>query len=117
MLDWIRFVLSALFLLLGLFVLVSGVLGVFRFRQTLNRIHAAALIDTLGIASVFLGLIIAEGMRYRLQDHFRGYRVAAKKGELQLIYFVNAVINEATEYATYDAWVEQAAKRAEELGM
>ena len=63
------------------------------------------------------GLIIAEGMRYRLQDHFRGYRVAAKKGELQLIYFVNAVINEATEYATYDAWVEQAAKRAEELGM
>ena len=62
MLDWIRFVLSALFLLLGLFVLVSGVLGVFRFRQTLNRIHAAALIDTLGIASVFLGLIIAEGL-------------------------------------------------------
>ena len=63
------------------------------------------------------GLVIAEGMRFRLEDHFRGYRVAAKKGELQLIYFVNAVINEATEYATYDAWVEQAGKRAEELGM
>ena len=63
------------------------------------------------------GLIIAGGMNYKLEEHFMGYRVAAKKGELQLIYFVNGVINEATEYATYDTWVEQAEKRAEELGM
>ncbi|MBR6028980.1 MAG: monovalent cation/H(+) antiporter subunit G [Clostridia bacterium] len=61
MLEWARFVLSALLLALGLFVLASGVLGVFRFRQTLSRVHAAALVDTLGIASMFAGLIVAEG--------------------------------------------------------
>ena len=61
MLDWIRFVLSAAFLLLGLFVMLSGVLGIFRFRQALSRMHAAALLDTLGIASVALGLMIADG--------------------------------------------------------
>lgn len=63
------------------------------------------------------GLAIAEEIRFQPQEHFMGYRVAAKKGELQLIYFVNAVINEATEYATYDAWMEQAGKRAQELGL
>ena len=49
MLELIRFVLSALFTLAGLFVLVSGVVGVFRFRYSMNRMHAAALGDTLGI--------------------------------------------------------------------
>lgn len=43
MLELIRFVLSALFTLAGLFVLVSGVVGVFRFRYSMNRMHAAAL--------------------------------------------------------------------------
>ena len=37
MLELIRFVLSALFTLAGLFVLVSGVVGVFRFRYSMNR--------------------------------------------------------------------------------
>jgi len=63
------------------------------------------------------GLIVAGDMSFKPERHFMGYRVAAKKGELQLIYFVNGVINEATEYATYDAWLEQAGQRAEELGM
>lgn len=52
MLELIRFVLSALFTLAGLFVLVSGVVGVFRFRYSMNRMHAAALGDTLGILCV-----------------------------------------------------------------
>ena len=63
------------------------------------------------------GLVIAEGMEYQLEDHFTGYRVAAKKGEIQLIYFVNGVINEVTASGTYDSWLDEAAKRAEELGM
>lgn len=60
-LDVIRFVLSAMCTLSGLFVLISGVLGVFRFRYALSRIHAAALLDTLGILLMLLGVIIAEG--------------------------------------------------------
>ena len=62
MLELIRFVLSALFTLAGLFVLVSGVVGVFRFRYSMNRMHAAALGDTLGILCVLLGVMIAEGL-------------------------------------------------------
>lgn len=61
MLEWLRFTASAVFLLIGLFVLLSGVVGIFRFRQALSRVHAAALIDTLGIASICLALIIADG--------------------------------------------------------
>ena len=62
MLELIRFVLSALFTLAGLFVLVSGVVGVFRFQYSMNRMHAAALGDTLGILGVLLGVMIAEGL-------------------------------------------------------
>ena len=46
--EIIRFGISAALTLAGLFVLVTGVVGVFRFRYALSRIHAAALLDTLG---------------------------------------------------------------------
>ena len=62
MLEFIRFLLSAVLTLAGLFVLVSGVVGVFRFRYSMNRMHAAALGDTLGILCVLLGVMVAEGL-------------------------------------------------------
>ena len=61
MLDILRFALSLVLTLGGLFVLISGVVGVFRFPYALSRIHAAALGDTLGIALMLLGLMVAEG--------------------------------------------------------
>jgi len=61
MLDIIRFVISCGFTLAGLFVLISGVVGIFRFKYALNRIHAAALFDTLGITLMLLGLMVAFG--------------------------------------------------------
>lgn len=61
MLDTIRFILSAVLTLSGLFVLISGVVGIFRFKYALSRIHAGALFDTLGILLMLLGVIIAEG--------------------------------------------------------
>lgn len=61
MLETIRFILSALLTLAGLFVLISGVVGVFRFKYALSRIHAGALFDTLGILLMLLGVIVAEG--------------------------------------------------------
>lgn len=60
-LDWIRFGLSAVFTLFGLFVLLSGIVGLFRFKYSLSRIHASALYDTAGILSMALGVIIAFG--------------------------------------------------------
>ena len=61
MLDTIRFILSTLLTIGGLFVLVSGVLGIFRFKNSLSRIHAAALFDTLGILLMLTGVMIATG--------------------------------------------------------
>ena len=61
MLNILRFALSLILTLGGLFVLISGVVGVFRFPYALSRIHAAALGDTLGIALMLLGVMVAEG--------------------------------------------------------
>ena len=61
MLDWVRFVLSAVLTLGGLFCLLSGVVGVYKFRYALSRVHAAALIDTVGILLMLLGVIVATG--------------------------------------------------------
>ena len=61
MLDTIRFILSTVLTIGGLFVLISGVLGIFRFRNSLSRIHAAALFDTLGIVLMLLGVMVATG--------------------------------------------------------
>ena len=56
------FALCALLMLLGLFFEVSAVIGVFRFRYVLNRMHAAAMGDTMGIFLMLLGLAVANGL-------------------------------------------------------
>ena len=61
MLDWIRFALSAVLTVFGLFVLVTATMGLFRFRYVLNRIHATALADTLAVLTILAGLALAWG--------------------------------------------------------
>lgn len=63
-LEWIRFLAGAVFLLIGLGIFVIEMIGVFRFRYVLNRMHAAAMGDTLGIGSCLLGLIIMCGWNF-----------------------------------------------------
>ena len=60
--EWIRFGVCALLALAGLFVLVSATLGIFRFRYALSRIHAAALVDTIGVLLLLCSLVLAQGM-------------------------------------------------------
>ena len=62
MLEWLRFALSALLILAGLCFVVSAVAGVYRFKYVLNRMHAAALGDTLGILLIVLGLVVKGGL-------------------------------------------------------
>ena len=62
--EWIRFGVSAAFLFAGLFMFVAAAIGVNRFRRALNRIHAAALGDTLGILFMILGLVIWKGFSF-----------------------------------------------------
>ena len=61
MIDIIRLIACILLTGLGLCCLVSGVVGVFRFKYALSRIHAAALLDTVGILLMLLGVIVATG--------------------------------------------------------
>ena len=63
------------------------------------------------------GLALAEDLYFVLEEQYLGDRVAAKKGEAQLIYFVNGVIDEVLADGTYLKWIEEAQKRADELGM
>ena len=61
MIDVIRFIACAILTVTGLCCLVSGVVGVYRFKYALNRIHAAALMDTVGILLMLLGVMVATG--------------------------------------------------------
>lgn len=65
------------------------------------------------------GLHLAEGddLRFSPEKQYQGYRVAAKKGETQLIAFVNGVINEAGGRMLLDQWGRESRERAEELGL
>ncbi|MDO4811414.1 MAG: monovalent cation/H(+) antiporter subunit G [Eubacteriales bacterium] len=60
-LAWIRFGLAALCMLGGLFVIAVSIIGLFRFDFALNRIHASAMSDTLGLILILLGVMIAIG--------------------------------------------------------
>ena len=62
--EWIRFILGAIFLLAGLAMFLIEIIGLYRFRYVLNRMHAAAIGDTLGIGFSFIGLIIMEGISF-----------------------------------------------------
>ena len=64
MLDTIRFIVSLVLTLGGLFVLLSGLVGVYRFKYSLSRIHAGALFDTVGIMLMMLGVIVGEGFSF-----------------------------------------------------
>ena len=57
----IRLILAALFLALGIFLFFSEVVGFYRFRYVMNRMHAAAIGDTLGIASIVIAVAILTG--------------------------------------------------------
>ncbi|MDO4458643.1 MAG: monovalent cation/H(+) antiporter subunit G [Clostridia bacterium] len=63
-LDWLRFVIGAAFICAGVFIFIVEMIGVFKFRYVLNRMHAAAMGDTLGIGLALAGLIIMSGLNF-----------------------------------------------------
>ena len=63
-LEWIRFLIGGGLLLCGLGTFIIEIIGVFRFRYVLNRMHAAAIGDTLGIGFALLGLIVMNGLTF-----------------------------------------------------
>lgn len=63
------------------------------------------------------GLMLAENLCYNLEKEYMGCRVVGKKGELQLMYFVNGVIDEVLADGSYQKWLDEAQARASELGL
>ena len=59
MMAQIRFFVTAACVAAGLVVLCIGVFGVFRFKYAANRMHAAALNDTLGAGLCLIGLAVS----------------------------------------------------------
>ena len=58
----IRLIISALFIIAGIDVIVTALIGNFRFGYVLNRMQVAATADTLGAVLVLIGVIIKAGL-------------------------------------------------------
>ena len=63
-LEWIRFMIGAGMLLCGLGIFLIEVYGIFHLDYVLNRMHAAAMGDTLGISFSLIGLMIFFGFNF-----------------------------------------------------
>lgn len=60
-LEMIRLVIGVCLLLMGLAVFIIEIFGVYRYQYVLNRMHAAALGDTMGLALSLFGLMFLSG--------------------------------------------------------
>lgn len=63
-LELLRFIIGTVVLAAGLLTFAMEVFGSYRFEFVLNRMHAAALGDTLGIGISLTGLIIISGLNF-----------------------------------------------------
>jgi len=59
--EWFQFILGSICILLGTVVFILEVFGVFKMNYVLNRMHVAAMGDTLGLDLTMIGLIIYSG--------------------------------------------------------
>lgn len=63
-LEWIRFIVGTGLLLSGLGIFLIEVYGIFHLDYALNRMHAAAMGDTLGISFSLVGLMVFCGFNF-----------------------------------------------------
>ena len=61
MMEWLRFILTAVLLAAAFVSFLSAVVGVYRFDYVMNRMHAAGIGDTMGLFFVLLALGISAG--------------------------------------------------------
>ena len=59
-----RLIICIVLLFAGLFVFLSATIGVNKFKKPLNRMHAAAMGDTLGLLLILLSLVIWRGLSF-----------------------------------------------------
>ena len=61
------------------------------------------------------GLTLVDGIQFDLEEQFEGDRIAGRKGEIQLMYFVNGVIDEVLSSGQYQAWYNEYEQLAAQL--
>ena len=59
--EMLRFILGVAFIIMGLLVFVVQLIGVFKFKYVLNRMHAAAMCDTFVLMLALLGVCVYYG--------------------------------------------------------
>lgn len=103
--EWIRFIIGAILIVVGIITFLIELCGVFRFRYVLNRMHAAAMGDTLGLAAVIMGLIVMNGLDFTSVKLFLVivFLWCASPVSSHLIAQLEATINpETKEYESSD---------------
>ena len=58
----LRLILSAIFIFAGVNVIITALVGNFRFNYVINRMQVGATADTMGAILVLIGLIIKVGI-------------------------------------------------------
>lgn len=64
MTAWIQLVVGGILIVTGLLTMCVAVIGIYRFHYVLNRMHAAAMLDSLGILFVICGLMVLSGFQF-----------------------------------------------------
>lgn len=62
--EVLRFILGLAFIFMGLMVFVIELIGVFKFKYILNRMHAAGMGDTMGLSLCLIGAMFLFGWGY-----------------------------------------------------
>ncbi|MBQ2705206.1 MAG: monovalent cation/H(+) antiporter subunit G [Agathobacter sp.] len=62
--EIIRFILGIGFIITGLLVFVVQLIGVYKFKYILNRMHAAGMGDTMGISLCLIGTMFLYGWEF-----------------------------------------------------
>jgi len=84
--------LAVILMVIGLFFLVVGSIGMLRLPDVFSRAHALSLTDSLGAIFVLAGLAVYEGFTINF------LRIVVV---LLLVYLMNPVISHATLRAAY----------------
>lgn len=62
--EWLRFIVGIAFIIMGLLVFVIQLVGVYKFKYVLNRMHAAGMGDTMGLSLCLLGAMFLLGISF-----------------------------------------------------
>ena len=62
--EWVRFIVAAVFLIAAAVMEIISVFGIFKFKFVMNRMHAAAIGDTMALLLASVGLIIIKGISW-----------------------------------------------------